>query len=137
MCTAGAHQLSIRQHHPGMPDGSHAEPGRHVGGSGAARSSLAGLSPSRLREWLPGVFAARLLLGVRLPSGRIVGETDRVVHLFPIPSGRVIPEQLGSFCGLEIRPGDAELVNIGTGMPCVACVIAAPDPEPTWSSVGD
>jgi hypothetical protein len=78
-----------------------------------------------------GVFAARLLRGVRLPSGRIVGETDRVVHLFPIPSGRVIPEQLRAFCGLAIRPGQAELVTVGTGMPCVACVLAAPNPEPT------
>jgi hypothetical protein len=117
-----------------MPDGSCAEPepGREAGGGrGAARSSLAGLSPSRLREWLPGVFAARLLHGVRLSSGRVVGETDRVVHLFPIPSGRVIPERLHAFCGLVIRPGDAELVTVGTGMPCVACVVAAPDPEPT------
>jgi hypothetical protein len=113
-----------------MPDGSCAEPGREAGGSGgAAQSSLAGLSPSRLREWLPGVFAARLLQGVRLSCGRIVGETDRVVHLFPIPSGRVIPERLRAFCGLVIWPGDAELVTVGTGMPCVACVMAAPDPE--------
>jgi hypothetical protein len=63
------------------------------------------------------VFAARLLHGVRLSSGRIVGETDRVVHLFPIPSGRVIPERLRAFCGLAIRPGDAELVTVGTGCP--------------------
>jgi hypothetical protein len=115
-----------------MPDGSCVEPGREGGGGrDATRSSLAGLSPSRLREWLPGVFAARLLHGMLLSSGRIVGETDRVVHLFPIPSGRVIPERLRAFCGLVIRPGDAELVSVGTGMPCVACVVAAPDPEPT------
>ncbi len=115
-----------------MPDGSRGEPGRETGDpSGAARSSLAGLSPFGLREWLPGVFAARLLHGVRLPSGRIVGETDPVVHLFPIPSGRVIPEYLRAFCGLAIRAGQAELVTVGTGMPCVACVMAAPNPEPT------
>lgn len=84
-----------------------------------------------MREWLPGVFAARLLLGVKMPGSRVVGETDRVVHLFPIPSGRVIPEQLRAFCGLVIRPGQAELVTVGTGMPCVACVVAAPDPEST------
>jgi hypothetical protein len=40
-----------------------------------------------LREWLPGIFAARLLCGLTLPNGRIAGETDRVVHLFPIPTG--------------------------------------------------
>lgn len=65
-------------------------PGRGEAGSAnaAARSGLVGLFPSRLREWLPGVFAARLLSGVTLPGGRIVGETDRVVYLFPIPTGR-------------------------------------------------
>jgi hypothetical protein len=40
-----------------------------------------------------------------------------------------MPEQLRAFCGLMIRPGQAELVTVGTGMPCVACVMAAPDPE--------
>ena len=115
-----------------MPDGSSAEPGHGPRDpSSAEHSSLAGLSPSRLREWLPGAFAARLLLGVKMPGSRVVGETDRVVHLFPIPSGRVIPEQLRAFCGLVIRPGQAELVTVGTGMPCVACVVAAPDPEST------
>ena len=85
------------------------------------RASLAGLPLSRLRAWLPGAFAARLLRGVRLPGGRIMGETDRLVHLFPIPAGRLKPQQLRVFCGLVIRPGQAELVTIGTGMPCVAC----------------
>ncbi|MGH3815590.1 MAG: hypothetical protein ACRDUV_24585 [Pseudonocardiaceae bacterium] len=115
-----------------MSGGPDPEAGEKSGGdSSAARASLAGLSPSRLPAWLPGVFAARLLRGARLPSGRIVGETDRVVHLFPIPSGRVIPEQLRAYCGLLIRPGEAEVVTVGTGMPCVTCVVAAPDPEPT------
>jgi len=66
-----------------------------------------------------------------MSGGRVVGEADRVVHLFPIPSGRVIPEQLRAFCDLVIRPGQAELVTVGTGMPCVACVVVAPDPEST------
>jgi hypothetical protein len=84
-----------------------------------------------VRDWLPGVVAARLLRGVRLPSGRIVGETDPVVHLFPIPSRRVIPEHVRAFRSLAIRAGQAELVTVSTGMPCVACVMAAPNPEPT------
>jgi hypothetical protein len=75
------------------------------------------------------MFAARLLAGVRLPSGRTVGETDRVVHLFPLPAGRVVPDELQAFCGLLIRPGQAELMKIGTGMPCMACVMAAPNPD--------
>ena len=84
VCTAGAQEPSIGPHHPRMLDGSGGEPGRETGDpSGALRSSLAELFPSGLREWLPGVFAARLPRGVRLPSGRIVGETDPVVHLVP------------------------------------------------------
>lgn len=115
---------------PRVPEGSCPESDDRVGSaSNAQRSSLAGLSRYRLREWLPGVFAARLLLGVILPSGRTVGETDRVVHLFPMPSGQTIPDELHAFCGLAIRPGQAELVTVGTGMPCVACVVTAPDPE--------
>ncbi|MGH3936855.1 MAG: hypothetical protein ACRDS1_18040 [Pseudonocardiaceae bacterium] len=77
---------------------------------------------------LPGIFAARLLRGVMLPSGRIVGETDRVVHLFPLPTEWTIPDELPAFRGLVIRPRWAELVTVGAGMPCVACVLAAPDP---------
>jgi hypothetical protein len=81
-----------------------------------------------LRAWLPGVVAARLLGGVRLSGGRIVGETDRVVHVFPLPTGRAVPDELGALCGLVIRPGQAELVTVGTGMPYVVCVVVTPDP---------
>lgn len=114
-----------------MGEEPHPEPGREeTGGAHAgARSGFAGFSTSRLREWLPGMFAARLLAGVRLPSGRMAGETDRVVHLFPLPAGRVVPDELQALCGLLIRPGQAELVKIGTGMPCMACVMAAPNPD--------
>lgn len=115
---------------PRMSEGPRPESDRGAGSTGGP-SSLAGLSPSRLREWLPGIFAARLLRGVTLPSGQIVGETDRVVHLFPLPTGRTIPDELRAFCGLVLRPGQAELVTVGTGMPCAACVITAPDPETT------
>ncbi|MGH3693456.1 MAG: hypothetical protein ACRDRX_05580 [Pseudonocardiaceae bacterium] len=114
-----------------MGEELHPEPGRGKLSSvdRGARSGFAGLSTSRLREWLPGIFAARLLGGVRLPGGRMVGETDRVVHLFAVPAGRVVPDELHALCGLSIRPGQAELVKIGTGMPCVVCVMAAPDSD--------
>lgn len=56
---------------------------------------------------MPGIFAARLRRGVILPTGRIVGETDRAVHLFPIPTGHTIPYTLRACYGLAIRPGRA------------------------------
>ncbi len=108
---------------PQLESGRETVGGAHAG----AGSGLAGFSTSQLREWLPGVFAARLLAGVRLPSGRMVGETNRVVHLFPIPAGRMVPDELRALCGLPIRPGQAELVKVGSGMPCMACVMAVPD----------
>jgi hypothetical protein len=38
--------------------------------------------------------------GVTLPSGQIVSETARLVHLFPIRTGQTIPDGLCVFCGL-------------------------------------
>jgi hypothetical protein len=71
----------------------------------------------------PGdLVAARVRRGVRLPSGRIAGESDRQVHLFPVPAGRGIPSQLTALCGLAITPGMADLVTAITGMPCSACL---------------
>jgi hypothetical protein len=67
--------------------------------------------------------------GVTLPGGRIVGETDRVVHLFPIPAGQTILDGLRALSGEVIRSGEAELVTVGTGVPCAACIVAAPGPE--------
>lgn len=114
-----------------MGEGSCPEPARAEldGAHAGTRSGFAGLATSALREWLPGMLAARLLAGVRLPSGQVVGETDRIVHLFPVPATRVVPDELQALCGLLIRTGAAELVEVGTGMPCVVCVMAAPDPD--------
>lgn len=65
-----------------------------------------------------------------------MGETDRVVHLFPILSGRVIPDQLRAYCGLTIRRGQAELVTVGTGMPCYMPNSWPPSGSVTTCSLG-
>jgi hypothetical protein len=96
----------------------------------AGERLLAETTPAKLAPWLPGVAAARLRLGTVMPNGRPVGERDRVVHLFPIPLARVMPEHLEAFCGLRILPGQADTVLLGTGMPCIRCVAAAPSPRP-------
>jgi hypothetical protein len=69
-----------------------------------------------------GVIAARLRRGVRLPSGRIAGESDREVHLFPVPIGAGVPSQLTALCGLVITPGMADQITAITGMPCTVCL---------------
>ena len=114
-----------------MGERGHPESGREEAGGadGRARSGFAGCWTSRLREWLPCVFAARLLAGVSQPDGWMVEENDRLVHLFPIPATQMVPDELRAYCGLVIRPDQAELVKIGTGMPCAACVMAAPNPD--------
>jgi hypothetical protein len=40
-----------------------------------------------------------------------------------------MPDHLTALCGLEIRPGDAEDVAAGTGMPCIPCLNAVPRPD--------
>jgi hypothetical protein len=83
----------------------------------------------------PCIVAVRLLRGAELPDGRIAGETDRVTHLIPVPAATAMPECLTTFCELAIDPGQAELVAVGTGMPCVPCLIAAPTPEVATGSI--
>ncbi len=78
--------------------------------------------------WAPGVVAARLRRGVELGNGRIIGETDRVVHLLPIPTSGPMPDHLMALCGLEIQPGHAEHVAVRTGMPCIPCLNGVPRP---------
>ncbi|PXY16638.1 hypothetical protein BAY60_35910 (plasmid) [Prauserella muralis] len=71
-------------------------------------------------------MAARLRPGILLPSGRITGETDRIVHLFPLPLGAARPDRLTSLCGeLVITPGIAEVLTRLGGMPCAACLALA------------
>jgi len=88
-------------------------------------------------RWAPGIVAVRLRRGVELSNGRVAGETDRVVHLIPVPAATAMPERLTTFCELAIEPGQAEQVAVGTGMPCMPCLIGAPTPEATGSIRGD
>lgn len=83
-------------------------------------------SPAALCE--PAIVGARLRRGVKLPNGRPVGETDRVVHLMLVAATETMPEHLTALCGLEIRPDEAEQVSVKTGMPCVPCLNAVPRP---------
>lgn len=72
------------------------------------------------------LIAARLRRGVVLPGGRLVGETDRAVHLFPLPADATQPGRLAALCGLTITPGMADVLHAVTGMPCPACLALAP-----------
>jgi hypothetical protein len=86
---------------------------------------MTGLGPARCPlpvEPAAGLVAARLRRGVRLPSGRVTGESDREVHLFSVPTGGSIPSQLTALCGLVITPGMADQITAITGMPCSVCL---------------
>ena len=72
------------------------------------------------------LIGARLRRGVVLPGGRVVGETDRAVHLFPLPASATQADYLTALCGLTITPGMAVILPAVTGMPCPACLALAP-----------
>ena len=54
------------------------------------------------------------------------GERDRCAHLFPVPVGDRVPTMLHAYCGQQIAPGQAELLDRGQGMPCVTCILLSP-----------
>jgi hypothetical protein len=78
---------------------------------------------------VPDVVAARVRLGVALPSGRIAGCTDQDIHLIPIPTGPGLPSRLRAYCGMTIQPDVAEFVSVASGAPCPACLLLAPNPS--------
>ncbi len=99
-----------------------AEIGAQAGRHATVALDEAGIATSQLWEYQPGVVAVRLRPRV---AG---GQRQRTIHLIPIPETDVVPSELRTYCNLPIRSGEAELVRVFAGMPCIACVITAPDP---------
>lgn len=75
---------------------------------------------------------AKALMVVRLrthrPDGTTVGERERTCHLVPYTDSDAIPRSLMAYCGLEIAPGSAELLDGPFGMPCELCLARSPIP---------
>jgi hypothetical protein len=65
------------------------------------------------------VFLARQLPGT-------VGETRRVVHVFPVPPEGEMPSRLAAFCGAGFGRGELEMLEELSGMPCVSCLRDSP-----------
>lgn len=65
-----------------------------------------------------------LILARLLPE--IMGETRRVCHVFTLPRSEQRPERLAALCGTEFGPGQLELLDRPSGMPCVSCLHAVP-----------
>ena len=72
---------------------------------------------------------------VRFRSG-VVGESRRTVHLALLPAGvsdtaglAESPGVLNALCGQIFDPGQAELLTSFGGMPCIDCLLQAPDPD--------
>lgn len=66
----------------------------------------------------------RLLFGRPLPG--TVGETHRVVHLFPVPDGNTPPARLTALCGTSFGQGELESLGRPHGIPCESCLLRAP-----------
>jgi hypothetical protein len=61
------------------------------------------------------------VLLVRPVSG-VVGERARVTHLAQAPEQVELSARLTAFCGTEFGPGELELLDGVTGMPCESCL---------------
>ncbi|WP_239071874.1 hypothetical protein [Amycolatopsis sp. SID8362] len=71
-------------------------------------------------------MTVRLIIARPLPG--TVGESRRVVHVFPVSAEESTPEQLTAYCGAAFGPGELELLERPVGMPCVTCLHRAPTP---------
>ncbi|GLY68847.1 hypothetical protein [Amycolatopsis taiwanensis] len=80
----------------------------------------------------PGLAAARIRVGVVLPSGRIAGRTDQIVHVVPLPPASADPAPLKAFCGMPIEPGKVDFVTLTAGPPCTRCLLVALENHPHW-----
>ncbi|SEF24724.1 hypothetical protein SAMN05421837_102833 [Amycolatopsis pretoriensis] len=70
-------------------------------------------------------MTVRLVVARPLPG--TVGESRRVVHVFPV-AVETTPERLTAYCGAAFGPGELELLERPVGMPCVNCLRRAPSP---------
>lgn len=74
----------------------------------------------------------QVLMIVRLrsqqPGGATVGERERTCHLVPYVESIEAPAALTAYCGLQIMPGAAELLDKPSGMPCESCLARSPVP---------
>ncbi|PXY23462.1 hypothetical protein BAY59_27720 [Prauserella coralliicola] len=61
-----------------------------------------------------GVMLAR-------PARGVVGEAERVCHVFPIPDSGV-PDEITALCGASFGPGQLERLDGPAGMPCEGCL---------------
>lgn len=76
---------------------------------------------------VPPILLVRFL--ARRPNGEAVGESRRVCHLVPLlGTGAEVAVTLRAYCGAEIAPGTAELLNGISGMPCETCLARSPIP---------
>jgi len=57
------------------------------------------------------------------PRAGVVGQTRRVVHVFPLQDGG--PGVLVAYCGFEGRSGELDLLDGPAGMPCERCLVVA------------
>ncbi len=88
------------------------------GNGTGARTAVVGARPVVLLRYRPGV----------------TGETERVVHLMPLPAHGQVGATGVALCGALLCSDQVEVVNPGHGMPCSRCMInhvsTSPAPMP-------
>jgi hypothetical protein len=73
------------------------------------------------------VIAARAEIDARTGDGLVRSQPDAVAHLLPALITSTWPDVVTTFCGIQLRTDQAELVDVGDGTLCVECVVKAPD----------
>ncbi|MCU1687049.1 MAG: hypothetical protein JWQ81_7788 [Amycolatopsis sp.] len=71
-------------------------------------------------------MSVRLFLARPMPG--TVGETRRVVHVFPFPADGATSDRVTALCGDDFIPGELELLDVPRGMPCEQCLRHTPTP---------
>lgn len=69
-------------------------------------------------------MTVRLFIARPMPG--VVGETRRVVHVFPLWPDGTVPQRVTALCGAEFGHGQLELLDQPAGMPCERCLSCTP-----------
>ena len=79
-------------------------------------------------------MTVRLILARPRPG--TVGETRRVVHVFPLATDDAQLPHLTAYCGATFSRDDLDQLDRPTGMPCERCLRLTPSPAPAELPAG-
>lgn len=74
-------------------------------------------------------MSARTHVIARVHRELAQSERDHSCHVFPLPAEADFPgdspKTLEAYCGYTIAPGEAEVLEVPSGLPCTACLLSS------------